>query len=115
MRRSLGISLSAKTKSDVRPAPPVAYGPLPDLDQEPVNEGIGFEAPSGLDGNQFEDWQTIKERMKEQAGDLGERVVAQGQHLGEAIEDGVHEVAEEFGFGGSGEEADHVPHDHDEL
>ena len=115
MRRSLGISLSAKTKSDVRPAPPVASGPLPDLDQEPVNDDIGLEVPSGLDGTQFEDWQTIKERMKEQAGDMGEKVVAQGQDLGETIKDGVREAAEEIGLGGYGEEVDYAAHGHDEL
>jgi heat shock protein beta len=115
LRRSLGISLSAKGKSEVRPAPPVASGPLPDLDQEPVNEGTSFEVPSGLEGAQFEDWQTIKERMKDQAGEIGDKVVEQSERFSEMVKDGVHEVAEEFGIGGHGEEADDAQRGHDEL
>ena len=58
MRRSIGVSLSAKGAADVRPAPPTAHGPL--------GEG-GVAGDEGEEGaptdEEFVDWQAIKDQL----------------------------------------------------
>ena len=56
LRRSIGVSLSAKGSADVRPAPPIAHGPLgengvDDLDEERTED------------EDFVDWHALKEQL----------------------------------------------------
>lgn len=68
LRRSLGVSLSAKAQMHVRPAPPTAHGPLgedgvPSSDEEILS--FGDEIPDGeLPGAEdFQDWSELKKKM----------------------------------------------------
>ena len=103
LRRSLGVSLSASGKANVRPAPPVAAGPLPEVDEEPSADESTFEPAAMLKDTQFEDWATIKQRMKESGEELEETILQQGEKMAKAVEDAVD------GMTGGGQAA------HDEL
>ncbi|OCF61751.1 cation-transporting ATPase [Kwoniella mangroviensis CBS 10435] len=66
LRRSLGVSLSAKPKIHIRPAPPTAAGPIPE-DEEAEEQKIEFD-PNDMqdmlgDPSQWADWQDIKKQM----------------------------------------------------
>lgn len=57
LRRSIGVSLSAKGSADVRPAPPQAMGPLGE-------EGVESEADGDqLDEAEWLDWKSMKDQM----------------------------------------------------
>jgi hypothetical protein len=112
LRRSLGVSLSARTKSNVRPAPPVATGPLPDVDEEPGTEGSTFEPAAMLKDAQFEDWASIKQRMKESGEQLEETILQRGEEMAQAVKDGARDVAEGLGLGADDDDGQAA---HDEL
>jgi len=59
LRRSIGVSLSAKGAADVRPAPPTAHGPL---GEGGVAGDEGEEEGAPTD-EEFVDWQAIKEQL----------------------------------------------------
>jgi heat shock protein beta len=63
LRRSLGVSLSAKGAADVRPAPPTAVGPIPE-EGVPGDEGAAVEAEAFGDANEWVDWQSMKAKME---------------------------------------------------
>ncbi|KAH8090583.1 putative cation-transporting ATPase [Filobasidium floriforme] len=112
LRRSLGVSLSARTKSNVRPAPPVATGPLPEVDEEPSTEGSTFEPAAMLKDAQFEDWASIKQRMKESGEQLEETILQRGEEMAQAVKDGAQDVAEGLGLGPDDDDGQAA---HDEL
>jgi heat shock protein beta len=62
LRRSIGVSLSAKGSADVRPAPPTAHGPLGE-------KGVASDEMEGDDeeelptDEEFVDWHAIKEQL----------------------------------------------------
>ena len=63
LRRSLGVSLSAKGAVHIRPAPPVAMGPISE-------EGVGGEdeedtafVQQDLDSSSWVDWQDMKKQI----------------------------------------------------
>lgn len=59
LRRSLGVSLSARGKANVRPAPPVDTTPLPETsDDEEAPASEAFQVQD------FEDWQKVKARLQ---------------------------------------------------
>ena len=64
LRRSIGVSLSAKGSADVKPAPPTAMGPLSESGVEGDNEaeGEGQEA-AGMKDAEWLDWKTVKDQM----------------------------------------------------
>jgi heat shock protein beta len=55
LRRSIGVSLTAKGSADVKPAPPTAMGPL---DEDGVD---GDDDVSGEED--FLDWHALKEQL----------------------------------------------------
>jgi heat shock protein beta len=55
LRRSIGVSLTAKGSADVKPAPPTAMGPL---DEDGVD---GDDDVAGEDD--FLDWHALKEKL----------------------------------------------------
>jgi hypothetical protein len=57
LRRSIGVSLSAKGSADVRPAPPIAHGPL---GEEGVDGDDEDEVPGEED---FVDWHALKDQL----------------------------------------------------
>lgn len=62
LRRSLGVSLTAKGSAFVRPAPPTAMGPLSE-------EGVGddqfvMNAEDLGENVEWVDWQKVKEQAK---------------------------------------------------
>ena len=68
LRRSLGVSLSAKGSAFIRPAPPTAMGPI-------AEEGVGDEEDLFMDqadqaqqefggANDWVDWQQMKSQME---------------------------------------------------
>ena len=64
LRRSLGVSLSAKGSAFIRPAPPIAMGPISEEgvgedDEAFVNQAGGFG-----DADEWVDWQSMKEQLK---------------------------------------------------
>ena len=58
LRRSIGVSLSAKGSADVRPAPPIAHGPLGE-------EGVAGEDhdEERSDDEDFVDWHALKDQL----------------------------------------------------
>lgn len=56
LRRSIGVSLSAKGSADVRPAPPIAHGPLGE-------EGVQGESDEVPEEEDFVDWHALKEKL----------------------------------------------------
>jgi heat shock protein beta len=57
LRRSIGVSLSAKGSADVRPAPPIAHGPLGE-------EGVaGDDQDEKTDDEDFVDWHALKQQL----------------------------------------------------
>ena len=64
LRRSLGVSLSAKGSAFIRPAPPTAMGPI-------AEEGVGEEEDLFMnqgqqefgEANDWVDWQQMKSQM----------------------------------------------------
>ena len=57
LRRSIGVSLSAKGSADVRPAPPTAMGPLGE-------EGVEGETEADLLAEaEWLDWKSMKEQV----------------------------------------------------
>ncbi|WWC73468.1 uncharacterized protein I206_107438 [Kwoniella pini CBS 10737] len=63
LRRTLGVSLSAKPKIHIRPAPPTASGPVPEDEEQKIE----FD-PSNMEGmlgdpSQWPDWNDMKEQM----------------------------------------------------
>ncbi|WWC65635.1 uncharacterized protein I303_108255 [Kwoniella dejecticola CBS 10117] len=63
LRRTLGVSLSAKPKINIRPAPPTASGPIPEDEEQKIE----FD-PSNMEGilgdaSQWPDWNDMKEQM----------------------------------------------------
>lgn len=65
LRRSLGVSLSAKGSAFIRPAPPTAMGPI-------AEEGIGDDDEAFVDpaqqigeANEWMDWQQMKAQRAE--------------------------------------------------
>jgi hypothetical protein len=57
LRRSIGVSLSAKGSADVRPAPPIAHGPLGE-------EGVaGDDQDEKTDDEDFVDWHALKDQL----------------------------------------------------
>ncbi|KAK4050746.1 hypothetical protein OIO90_004968 [Microbotryomycetes sp. JL221] len=61
LRRSLGVSESAKANVDVRPAPPVEEGP--------VRQAPADTPPVDFDSSQFQDWNDLKQKLADaQAG-----------------------------------------------
>jgi heat shock protein beta len=75
LRRSIGVSLSAKTDTHVRPAPPTAHGPLSeegvagDDDSDDRLAGLHDEVPEEEDAAQWADWASIKKQMEKEKGD----------------------------------------------
>lgn len=56
LRRSIGVSLSAKGSADVRPAPPTAMGPLGE-------DGVEGETEADpLEEAEWVDWKSIKDK-----------------------------------------------------
>lgn len=88
LRRSLGVSQAAKTRTDgIKPAPPVAQSPLPGPEEAAERGhmgdtpgGIGFEF--GADGPEFMDWSELKSRgdhdgsNREQLDDIVEEALS---------------------------------------
>jgi heat shock protein beta len=58
LRRSIGVSLSAKGSADVRPAPPIAHGPLGEqgVDGDDQDE-------EKTDDEDFVDWHALKDQL----------------------------------------------------
>ncbi|WWC93052.1 uncharacterized protein L201_008016 [Kwoniella dendrophila CBS 6074] len=66
LRRSLGVSLSAKPKIHIRPAPPTAKGPIPEdeeqkIEFDPANMEEMFGG--GGDPSQWMDWKDMKQQL----------------------------------------------------
>jgi len=59
LRRSIGVSQSAKGSADVRPAPPIAHGPLGEEGVDAEDEE-DEEVPEEED---FLDWHALKEQF----------------------------------------------------
>lgn len=62
LRRSLGVSTSAKGAMGFRPAPPQAVGPLGE-DGIDGDEDAGFVNQADF-GGEFMDWQDMKKQIK---------------------------------------------------
>jgi hypothetical protein len=57
LRRSIGVSLSAKGSADVRPAPPIAHGPLGE-------QGVDADdQDEKTDDEDFVDWHALKDQL----------------------------------------------------
>lgn len=59
LRRSIGVSLSAKGAAHVRPAPPIAMGPLGE-DGVDSDEDMHEDAPGD---DEWMDWHAIKDQL----------------------------------------------------
>ena len=57
LRRSIGVSLSAKGSADVRPAPPIAHGPLGEQGVDADDQG------EKTDDEDFVDWHALKDQL----------------------------------------------------
>ncbi|KAK4686199.1 molecular chaperone HtpG, partial [Tremellales sp. Uapishka_1] len=66
LRRSLGVSLSAKAESKVKPAPPTAVGPLPEDDLGLNNvEFVNDDGEAlGSDPAEWADWKDLKRKFE---------------------------------------------------
>ncbi|KAL7423848.1 hypothetical protein Q5752_001432 [Cryptotrichosporon argae] len=86
LRRSLGVDLAARADDTVRPAPPTAVGPLPDVDEEAEAEAAAAAAAAGggdpfagyasgdmMDGADFVDWAEMKRQLAAERGGDAER------------------------------------------
>lgn len=85
LRRSLGVSQAAKTRTDgIKPAPPVAQSPLPDAEEAAERGNMG-DAPGGIgfefgeNGPQFMDWSELKSRVDVDGSD--------GEQLDDIVEE----------------------------
>jgi len=93
LRRSLGVSQTAKTDTTVKPAPPVAEGPLPETDDEP-------EMPFGGNPSFGGDFMDFKDFKAQQAA------------KGEPIPDDIKvSVEPNLGVGGEGVQEPIMHHD----
>lgn len=59
LRKSIGVSLSAKGSAKVKPAPPTAMGPL----SEEGVEAEESEEANALKDAEWLDWKSVKEQM----------------------------------------------------
>lgn len=69
LRRSIGVSLTAKPDTSVRPAPPTAHGPLPEGGvTSDDDQGLGDQMPEAEKGKaaDWADWSQIKKQMDEE-------------------------------------------------
>ena len=70
LRRSIGVSLSAKTDTKVRPAPPTAHGPLAEEgvagEDEDVVSPFGDAVPEEENAAEWADWATMKKQMEQE-------------------------------------------------
>jgi heat shock protein beta len=74
LRRSLGVSLTAKPKVNIRPAPPTAMGPLGEDgvgsdDDEAEGANTPFANMAGGGGEEWMDWQAMKSQFGGEAGE----------------------------------------------
>lgn len=73
MRRSIGVSLSAKTDTKVRPAPPTAHGPLSEDgvtgDDDDTEGGLGDQIPEEENAAEWADWATMKKQLEKEKGE----------------------------------------------
>jgi heat shock protein beta len=77
LRRSLGVSLTAKSKVNIRPAPPTAMGPIGEDGVNVADDAEGSNTPFGNmaagGGEEWMDWQAMKGQYE--AGDDDESAV----------------------------------------
>lgn len=62
LRRSIGVSLTAKGSAFIRPAPPTAMGPIDEEGVRETDESFVNQGQFG-DPSEWMDWQSMKEEM----------------------------------------------------